>query len=202
MPRLSIEQRIKYRIDISKPGTFFLFSDFEDISKSSKVGTALTAFERQGIILRVIRGIYEKPRYDYKKEYRPAKGNLVAKAISKNFGWVTFPSEDTAIYMIGLTEKRPKEWVYISSGATVEYDYRGVKIKFKHSTNQRIYNYSQSTGLMIETLKAIGRDNIDLEMIAILSKLLSRSEKHIILKEANNINSWIFEYLKLICMCE
>lgn len=196
----TVEGKIRRRIINSNDGTIFMFSDFEDISKSSRVGTALIMCKNEGLILPIVRGVYEKPKFNMRKKYVPIPINTIAKAIAMNLGWGISPTGETALYMIGFSDKKPIEWEFISSGATKTYDYRGTKIKFKHTENKNILEYSSITLLVIETLKKLGRNNINLGDIGDISRLLPLSQKILIINETNGMNSWIFEYLKLICM--
>ena len=61
---------IKTRIMNSPDGSVFTTVDFADVIENSRVGVILSRLEEDGVIRRVMRGIYDKPVYnDFLKEY-------------------------------------------------------------------------------------------------------------------------------------
>lgn len=58
---------------------------------------------------------------------------------------------------------------------------------------------SKKTLLLIQALKAIGKDNINNSIINRLKKFYNNQEKKEILKESKNTTIWIYEIIKKIC---
>ena len=55
------------------------------------------------------------------------------------------------------------------------------------------------TGLIIQGLRALGKDHVDEAVIRILSQQLSSEEKKALLDEAQGTTAWIFDHIKEIC---
>jgi len=191
---------IKTRIMISPDGSVFSTVDFADVIENSRVGVILSRLEEDGIIRRVMRGIYDKPVYnDFLKEYIAPSPSLVAEALARNFGWTIVPCGDTALNILGLSTQVPAAWSYVSDGTYKEYTYDNTTIKFKRTTNKEISKLSYKTALIVQALKALGKDNIDETIINKLKNDLTAEEKATALLEAKAATSWIYEFIKQIC---
>lgn len=184
----------------SPDGSVFSTVDFADVIENSRVGVILSRLEEDGVIRRVMRGIYDKPVYnDFLKEYIAPSPSLVAEALARNFGWTIVPCGDTALNILGLSTQVPAAWSYVSDGTYKEYTYDNTTIKFKRTTNKEISKLSYKTALIVQALKALGKDNIDDTIINKLKNDLTAEEKATALLEAKAATSWIYEFIKQIC---
>ena len=194
---------IRTRIKQLPIGAVITSVDFADITENSRVGVILSRIEAEGLIRRVLRGVYYKPEYnEFLNEYLAPSPNLVAEALARNFGWTITPCGDTALNILGLSTQVPAAWSYVSDGAYKEYTYDNTTIKFKHTTNKEISKLSQKTALIVQALKALGKDNIDDTIINKLKNEMNDREKENALIEAKAVTSWIYEYIKKICKDE
>ena len=184
----------------SPDGSVFTTVDFADVIENSRVGVILSRLEEDGVIRRVMRGIYDKPVYNnFLKEYIAPSPSLVAEALARNFGWTIVPCGDTALNILGLSTQVPAAWSYVSDGTYKEYTYDNTTIKFKRTTNKEISKLSYKTALVVQALKALGKDNIDDTIINKLKNDLTDEEKTTALLEAKAATSWIYEFIKQIC---
>ena len=200
MDKTTNQNIIKDKIISSAVGTVFVATDFVDIADKTSVNTYLTRFEEEGIIRRVLRGVYEKPEYnEFLDEHVAASPDKIAHALARNYGWTIVPCGDTALNLLGLSTQIPAAWVYVSDGTYKEYDYEQITIKFKRTTNKEISKLSYKTALVVQALKALGKENVDDTVIVKLKSTLTKEEKEAMLIEAKAVTSWIYEYIKTIC---
>ncbi len=193
-------QLIKDRINKSEIGTVFVATDFVDISDKTSINTYLTRLDEEKSLQRIMRGVYYKPEYnDFLGEFVAPEPDAVAHALARNFGWTIVPCGDTALNLLGLSTQIPAAWVYVSDGTYKEYTYEQTTIKFKRTTNKEISKLSYKTALVVQALKALGKDNVDVTVLTKLKNNLTDSEKQALLTEAKAATSWIYEYIKLIC---
>jgi hypothetical protein len=191
---------IRDRINCSDIGTVYVAVDFVDISDKTSVNAYLARLVDEGLIRRVLRGVYDKPEYnDFLEEYVAPSPDKVANALARNFGWSIVPCGDTALNLLGLSTQVPAAWVYVSDGTYKEYTYDNTTIQFKRTTNKEVSKLSYKTALTVQALKALGKDKIDDTVINRLGKLLTAEEKQTMLEEAKAATSWIYEYIKQIC---
>ncbi len=146
-----------------------------------------------------MRGVYDYPEYsNFLDEYIAPSPNDVAQAIARNYGWTIVPFGDTALNLLGLSTQVPAIWVYVSDGAYKKYEFNSVKLSFKKTTNKELTGLSSKTALIIQALKALGKENVDKKVVKIISKKLTMKEKQNLLIESKYSTSWIYEALKEI----
>jgi hypothetical protein len=200
MNRTNYLEQIKIRIETENKGEVYVNSDFSDIADDATIRKALSRLENDNIIRRVMRGVYEYPEYnDFLKEYIAPSPDKVAHALARNFGWTIVPSGDTALNMLGLSTQVPATWLYVSDGTYKEYSFDNVTLKFKHTANKEISKISYKTALVIQALKALGKEKITDSIIKKISDVLSKAEKNTMLNEAKYATAWIYDTIKTIC---
>lgn len=196
-------KKIENRILEAIPGTIFITSDFKDLTSSDTANRALLRLENAGLIRKVMRGVYESPKYsEFLEENVAPSPNNVANAIARKYGWTIIPNGDTALNMLGLSTQVPVIWVYVSDGPYKEYEFNGVKLRFKHTANKEISNASYKTALIIQALKTLGKEGVTTDIIKKISSLLTKEEKQKMLDESKYTTAWIYDVMKEIYNCE
>lgn len=203
MSRPDYMKQIEKRILEAPPYEVFITADFLDVADTQAVNKALSRLTEEQKIRRIIRGVYDCPRFsELLQEYAAPKMENVAKAIARNFRWSIIPCGDTALNMLGLSTQVPAVWQYVSDGPYWEYSVGSVLLKFKHTTNRDITGISYKSALVIQALKALGEQNITDAVVRKLKKTLSEDEKSALLREAQFGTAWILEIAKSICRKE
>ena len=201
MARPNYLEQIRNRITHAKPGEVFIPSDFFDIAEAVKINMCLNRLKETGELVYLMRGLFAKPRYSMLlKKNVPPHSDDIAKAIARNYGWTIIPSGDTALNILGLSTQVPAIWAYISDGPYKKYQADGTTLQFKHTDNKNeIIDVSYKTALVIQALKALGKDNITSSHISYLCNKLTLDEKQRILAESQRITAWVYEIIKKIC---
>ena len=183
MKREKYQTFINKRIMEMPPGSVFVTSDFADIAPSSAINMSLSRLEASGSIRRILRGIYDKPRF------------------SKLLNEPVAPDPSKVAYAIARKKSTqvPAVWQYVSDGPYKEYSYDNVHILFRRTSNKEATGYSYITGLVIQGLRALGREHVSETVIKSLRERLSPEEKKVLLNEAQGTTAWIFDYIKEIC---
>lgn len=193
-------KEMRERIISSEDGTIFIAPDFADIADSATIRQGLKRLCQSGIIRRIIRGVYEKPKYSrLLEEYVATDPNAVAKALARNYHWTIVPCGNTALNLLGLSTQVTATWSFISDGPYKTYEWNSTKLEFKHRTNKEITNLSYTTSLIISALKTLKRNNVTPQVIQMLSEKLSDEEKQACLKEATESTDWIYDTIRKIC---
>jgi len=194
------QEQIEERINNSEKGSMFIPSDFSDIADTNAIRKALSRLQERKLIRRIMRGVYEYPEYSsFLGEYVAPSPDKVAHALARNYGWTIVPSGDTALNMLGLSTQVPATWIYVSDGPYKEYGFDKVVLRFKHTTNKDLSKVSYKTALLIQAIKAIGKENITEKTIKKILKILSSDDKAIILSEAKYTTAWVYSIIKEIC---
>lgn len=193
-------QKIRTQILSSEDGTVFIASDFADIADNAAIRQALLRLSQSGIIRRIIRGVYEKPKYSkLLDEYVAVSPDAVAKALARSYHWTIAPCGNTALNLLGISTQVTAVWSYISDGPYKTYEWNSTKLEFKHRTNKEITGLSYMTSLVIQALKTLGKSNVTPDIIQILSEKLSDDEKKACLKEATEATDWVYDTIRKMC---
>ncbi len=196
----SYMQEIRDRILNMEDGSIFCTSDFVDIADTNTVRSALHRLVQEGILRRIVNGLFEKPKHSkLLGEYVAADPEAVAKALARNYHWTIAPCGNTALNLLGLSTQVTAVWSYISDGPYKTYEWNATKLEFKHRTNKEITGLSYMTSLVIQALKTLGKTNVTPEIIQELSGKLSDTEKQACLKEATESTDWVYDTIRKIC---
>lgn len=196
----SIYAEIKKRIEIAEVGTVFVTSDFTDIATTTTVRKCLGRQVEEKNIRRILDGVYEKPTYSkLLKEYIPINPERVAHAIARSFHWTIAPCGDVALNKLGLSTQVPVVWSYISDGPYRKFSWDNITLSFKHRANREISFMSETTTLVVEALKTLGKDRIDESIILSLKNRLPQAEKKKMLEEATGVSEWIYTIIRKVC---
>ena len=200
MARINCFDPIYSRITSMKQGEVFIISDFSDLAEEASIRKVLSRLEEEGKIRRIMRGVYDRPQYnEFLGEHIAASPDNVAHALARNFGWTIIPCGDTALNLLGLSTQVPSVWLYVSDGTYKEYTYGNTTIKFKRTTNKEISKLSYKTALVIQAIKALGKENITNEIINKIAQATTDEEKAQMFSEAKYATSWIYDIIKTIC---
>ena len=193
-------QETQKRIAAAPTGCVFVASDFADIAETRRINVCLERMANENTITRIMRGVYYKPEYSklLGENVAPA-ADAVAHAIARNYGWTIAPCGDTALNILGLSIQVPSVWSYVSDGTYKEYSYDNTTISFKRTTNKEISRLSEKTAIVIQALKALGKEHITDETNAKIRSGLTDTERETMLPEAKYATAWIYEIIKDIC---
>lgn len=193
-------EELRNRINNLENGSIVMTSDFTDLSSITTIRKCLGRCVDEGLLRRVFDGVYEKPQFsNLLGEYLPTDPEKVAYALARNYHWSIAPCGDIALNRLGLTTQVPAVWSYVSDGPYRNFRWENVRLEFKHKTNREISQLSERTVLVVEALRALGKDRIDADVINKLGRRLSDSDKAIILCEATTCSEWIHETIRKVC---
>lgn len=174
----SIKNQIE-NIFTNNHGKIFSINDFYNLGTQNTIKSILYRLNNENKIKRLIDGLYTKPKYSkILEEYSYPNANEVAQKIAEKFSWNISPTGDTALNLVELSTQVPNEHIYISNGDSRIYNYRNQKIIFKHTSNRFITSYSKELSILIQSIKALGKDNIsekDIEKLSIFYKTIKEN---------------------------
>ena len=194
LKRPTFLKQIKKTITEANQGEIFVPADFYYITEPTKIGMCLKRICECGELTRVMRGVYAKPGY------ASLSIDKIARAIARCYGWNIYPCGETALYMTGINKKVPNEWTYASDGGCQTYINNICKISFIHTKKiNGLTNTSNETALLIQALRAIGKNKVGNNEIEKLAKNITINTIPKILSDANKSALWIKKYIIKIC---
>ena len=187
---------------ISGHGRGWAFSANDLLKKFSRqqADNILSDLVKEGKIRRVCRGIYDYPKYsEFLKQDLSPDIDQVARTFARKFNWRIEILGDTALNMLGLSTQVVAKYVYLSDGPNRTYDILGTTLEFKKSSLKNIgFKYKESS-LIVQALKALGKERITDDVIENIRKRIEPQMYSKILKDTQSSTVWIYEVIKQLC---
>lgn len=183
----SCQKKLELKIHAMPSGSVFSIADFSELATPKTVSKMLARLEGEDGIERVLRGIYWKPDGIHSSP----NPDRVAKALARENTWHLVPCGETALHLFGLEAKSPEEWTYVTDGTYRNYSYDGKKISFMHTTGKILSTMSEKTALLVQVLKAYGKEHINEEIMAQIASALNFDEIKKIMEETRHTTEWI-----------
>ena len=195
-----IENKIVSRIYGRGRGWAFCANDFSAEFGRSTVDWVLYKLVASGTIRRVCRGVYDYPKYsELLQQQLGPDFDQVAQAIARKFNWRIQPSGDAALNLLGLSTQVPGRLMYLSDGPNRQYDIGDYMLEFKKSALKDVGFKHRESGLIVQALKALGKERVDDAVITTLRKQLDETTCKRVLKDTVTATGWVYETIKRVC---
>lgn len=196
----AIEQKILSRIYGRGRGWAFTKIDFVADFGEVNIHQALSTLARAGTIRRVCHGVYDYPRFsELLGQALSPEVDQVAQALARKFNWRIQPSGDAALNLMGLSTQVPARWVYLSDGPGREYALGTVTLAFRKAALKDAGFTHRESGLLVQALKALGRERVDAAVIAHLRAWLPAKQRGAVLRDTRATTGWIYQFIKQVC---
>ena len=196
----AIDNKVISRIYGRGRGWAFTKIDFVSEFGEDNIHKSLSSLEKSGRSRRVCRGVYDYPRYsDLLKQDLSPDMDQVAQALARKFNWRIFPSGDVALNLLGLSTQVPAKWVYLSDGPNREYKLDKQTLSFKKTVLKDLGFSLRESGLIVQALKALGKEHVDAKVITSLRNRLNAKDCKRILNDTRTVTSWIYKIIKQLC---
>jgi hypothetical protein len=195
----NVREQIEKRITDAGPGYVFTRKDLQDIAAAGSIGQILSRLVTEGVIRRVGRGLF-----DYPKTNPTLGGDLstdidqAARALARKFRWSILPYGPLSANRLGLSQQVPAKHIYLSNGPAKQIKFGKRILYFKHARPKEIYADSEISGLVVQALRYLGKDNVSDNIIAHLKQNLSPKEKNELLSHIHYSAEWIYEIVQKI----
>ena len=195
----TIENKITYRIRGAGGGWAFSPRDFLDLGGRPTVDSALHRLEKRGEIRRVIRGVYDYPRFSkLLNQHLSPDIDQVVRALARKFRWRIQPSGATALNFIGLSTQVPARTVYLSDGPDRAYQVGNTALVFEHTALKESAVKLRESGLIVQALKSLGQERITPEIIAKIRDWLPELLRAKVLADTKTETGWVYSAIQQI----
>ncbi len=199
----SSENRILNRIRGTGSGWSFSPRDFLDLGERATIDSALHRLTAKGQVRRVIRGIYDYPRYsELLKQQLSPDIDQVARALARKFRWRIQPSGATALNLLGLSTQVPARAVYLSDGPDKSFKVGNTTLAFEHTALKEAGFKLGESGLIVQALKSLGQERITPEVISKIRTWLPTSLRPRILTDTKTATGWVYSVIQQIAQEE
>jgi hypothetical protein len=190
----TFKTQIVSRIYGNQRGWTFSQKDFADLAGRSMADWTLFRLEETGTIRRVLRGLYEYPRYSELLQ-APLTPDIdkVAQALARKFGWRIQPNGELALNRMGLSTQVPGRAVYLSDGPTRRYTIGQSTLEFRHTKLKEAGFKHAESGLIVQALRSLGQERIDAGVIAKIRAWLPEKMRAKVRKDTQRATAWVYE---------
>ena len=161
---LGVQKLVLEKIRQMDRGTIFFIDDFIELGSSGAVRIGLMELKKQGIILRLARGIYCYPQIhsEYSGYITPTP-ETIAETLAKKERVRIIPYGDNAAYKLSLTGLKVSNLKYLTDGASRVINLSsGKKIIFNHTSEVKIFDFCNETMQMVSAaIRALTEECLD-----------------------------------------
>lgn len=166
--------------------------DFSDLGRPETIWQALRRLEKKGVIRKIKQGIYDYPT---KSLLFPGWATpdlaVVAQAIARQHGWTIVPDGNTALNILGLSTQVPAAWIFHTDGPSRTYALPGGTLLFTRRAVKEIASLSAEAAMVVQGLKAMGKDHITTEVLAKLRAIKPSQTWQRIASETKFVTAWV-----------
>lgn len=192
----STVDKILTKIKKARRGSLFFNEDFIRKGSSEAVRKALQRLVKNGELVRISTGIYVRPEID------PVIGPVtpgieaIAKAIARRDKTRIVPTGLYALNKLGLSEQVPLNVVYLTDGAPRKVKIGKRTITFRKVSPKNVATLGAISGLVIQALKAIGKDSVKADEIAHIQDLLKKEKQSHLQHDLRLAPEWIRQIMQ------
>lgn len=176
----SIDDKILVSLRKRGRGMAFTPLRFAHYGTADAVHKAIERLTKDGLVIRVARGIYCYPKIDKELGLGVIYPTFdeIAECVAKRDKARIVPVGAYAVNKLGLSTQIPMNAVYLTSGETRKIEIKnGRGIQFKHAAPKNFAFENPFAQLISVALKEIGKDKITDEQLSILKKHLREQPK-------------------------
>ena len=188
---LTTENKILTKIKKAKGGALFFIEDFIAIGSANTVQKSLDRLTEKEELKRVARGIYTRPKQDPYIGEVSVTTEEIAHAIAKRDKARIVPTGDFALNALGMSPQVPVNIVYLTDGAPRKIKVGNKSIVFKKTSPKNLNAIGEISGLAIQALKALRKDQINVEEKAKIIAILKKEEQHRLVHDMRLAPEWI-----------
>jgi hypothetical protein len=195
MSSSSVTALISKRISDIPSGKPFLTKDFLDLGDRAAVDKALGRMVDKGLLVRLARGIYTKPKSGvYVKQVKPSL-EAVAKAVAEsNDSGIAYDGAK-ALQLLGLTTQEPVQPIFITNGPSRNFKYGNFQIQLKHKRRMPA-GLNGRAALAYSAFLYLGKGQATSEMLSGVLTRFSPEELQSLMDAQKNMPSWFSSLLR------
>ena len=198
----STDSKILRRICSRGRGWVFTPDSFTDLGTRRAVDLALMRYRSSGSIRQLARGLYDYPKTDPQFGMLQPSTDDIANALAGRDATRLQPSGAYAANLLGLTTQVPTKVVYLTDGRTRTVQIGARQITLKHTTPRNMATAGKSSGMVIQALRYLGRENVDQQVIKQLGHRLNSDTLKQLMKDIRYAPAWIADIIRRLALQE
>ncbi|MCH9627733.1 MAG: hypothetical protein S4CHLAM2_13760 [Chlamydiales bacterium] len=187
----SIDQSILNAIIAFGHGAVFVPTDFLSFGSRQAVDVVLHRLVQNGTIRRLARGIYDFPKKHPKLgTLHPSVEKIAAALVGRDCTRIQ-PAGAYAANILGLSEQVPAKVVFLTDGPSRTVKIGATTIQLRRTTPKNMAMAGRLSGLLVQALRELGKENITPERIEHLKRTIPLSVRKELLKDIRFAPEWM-----------
>lgn len=186
-------EAIRSRILQTNRGEPFTNTRFLRLGSRAAVDKALSRFVEEGLIQRITRGVFVRPKQSRFVGNVMPNTQKVVEVIAKDHGETIQVHGAEAARRFKLTTQVPTTPVYYTSGPSRELRIGKLAVKLKHTSQRKLLLAGKRPGLALSALWYLGKEAVNTEVLGAIRKGLSAEEFEIL--KSTDMPAWMSDAL-------
>ena len=165
--------------------------DFLDLGSRAAVDQGLSRLTRKQVVKRLDRGIYTYPKMSRLLGELSPDPETVARALARRDAAKLIPTGAAAANLLGLSEQVPNRVVYLTNGPARSAKVGQLVVALKPTVAKNMATANRASGVIIQALRFLGKDNVGDQVFEKLRERLSRKDREQLLKDAKYAPAWM-----------
>ena len=192
----SIDSKILSRVQSHGRGWVFTPTHFDDLAGRSTVSIVLKRHTDTGTFRNLARGLYDYPKTDPQLGPLQPTVDDIANALAGRDEIRLQPSGAYAANRLGLSTQVPMRVVYLTDGRSRTVQIGKRQILLRNTTPKNMAAAGKISGLIIQALKHIGKDQVDDAIIDQLDRRIDDPGRKQLLKDIRSAPAWIADIFR------
>ena len=191
--------KILYTIYGHGKGWVFTPNAFADMKEDPRVvGVALGRLNKQGVIRRLARGLYDYPKDHPKLGRLTPSPESIARALAGNGKTRLQPTGAYAANMLRLSEQVPAKVAFLTDGPSRLGKVGKMELQFRNTAPRHLAASDRASGTVIQALRYLGQKQMTPEHIETLRQVLPPEARARLAKDAGLAPAWMRPYLRAV----
>lgn len=174
---MSAAERISKRIKHMQKGSPFTKAVFAAMGSPTSVDKALSRMVQSGVLERVARGIYMRPKLsEYTGKNVRANPIKVMETVARARGEIIQIHGVEAARRLGISTQMQVLPTYYTSGSTREIRIGNARVRLRHSSWRRLQEAGTQVGVALTALFYLGQDGVTEQVTSKILRSLSAEE--------------------------
>ena len=197
---MSVNDQIKADIQKKGRGKIVVPSDFEPSYGVENTKKALLRLSKEGFLEHLARGIYLFPEEDELLGILYPDIVTIAEQIALRDRAQIIPTGAQAMNLLGLSTQVPLNAVFLTDGSPRTIKVGNRTIKFKRVSPKNLAAKGNISGLAIQALREIGKENLTDEQLETIMTQLKNEDPENLYHDMRLAPSWIADIFGNILM--
>ncbi len=173
---MSTAQTIRNRVQRVRRGEPFTNKRFLKLGSRSSVDKTLSRLVEEGVIQRIARGVFVRPRKSrFIGSVMPDISKVVG-VIAKDHGETIQVHGAEAARRFKLSTQVPTTPVFYTSGPSRELKVGNLTVKLRHASNRKLHLAGKRPGLALSALWYLGKNNVNANVVGAIREGLTEEE--------------------------